>query len=126
MARTQMNVEAATDTVSSLLWNQAEESPDTPALVFPGVHLSYSALAGRVAERARQLLGLGLWRGDAIGLLMPNSPELVEFLMAAATIGIITIPINVRFKARELEHVLSNGMMALIASDEMKPRIPPS
>jgi fatty-acyl-CoA synthase len=119
MARTELNTTAATDTVSSLLWNQAHESPDTAALIFPGIQLSYAALAGRVAQRARQLLGLGLDHGDALGLLMPNSAELVEFLMAAATLGISTIPVNVRFKTRELEYVLGNGMTALITSDQM-------
>jgi acyl-CoA synthetase (AMP-forming)/AMP-acid ligase II len=109
----------AAGTVPSLLWERAGSTPDTAALVFPGAQLTYAELAERASVRARQLLGLGLTRGDAIGLLMPNSQVLVEFLFGAAVIGVATIPVNVRFKSRELAHVLGNGMQALIASDEM-------
>ncbi len=112
-------IPSTTDTTAALLFERAARSPDTIALVFPGVRLTYAELAERAEQRARQLLGLGLDRGDAIGLLMPNSPELVELLMGASTLGVITIPINVRFKSRELQHVLSNGMHALITSDAM-------
>jgi fatty-acyl-CoA synthase len=112
-------IPTATDTTAALLLERAQVAPDATALVFPGLRLSYAELAERVAERARQLLGLGLARGDAVGLLMPNSPELVELLMAASMLGVVTIPINVRFKSRELAHVLSNGMHAVITSDAM-------
>jgi fatty-acyl-CoA synthase len=108
-----------TDTITALLLAAAERQPDTPALIFPDVQVSYAELRERVHERARQLLGLGLERGEALGLLMPNCPELVEFLFAAAMLGVITIPINVRFKTRELSHVLANGMHALVTTDAM-------
>ena len=112
-------VPAAAGTISSLLWRQAQSTPATTALAFPGVRLSYGELAARAATRARQLLGLGLQRGDALGLLMPGSPELVEFMLGAAMLGVATVPVNVRFKSRELAHVLGNGMTALITSDQM-------
>ncbi len=110
---------AATGTISRLLGQRAQTTPATTALAFPGVRLSYGELAARATLRARQLLGLGLRRGDAVGLLMPGSPELVEFLLGAAMLGVATIPVNVRFKSRELAHVLGNGMTALITSDQM-------
>jgi fatty-acyl-CoA synthase len=108
-----------TDTTTALLLSTAERHPDTPALVFPDVTVTYAELVERVSARARQLVGLGLRHGEALGLLMPNCPELIEFLMAASMLGVITVPINVRFKTRELEHVLSNGMHALITTDAM-------
>ena len=108
-----------TDTTTALLLATAERHPDIPALIFPDARVSYAELRRRVHERARQLLGLGLERGEALGLLMPNCPELVEFLFAASMLGVITIPINVRFKTRELGHVLANGMHALVTTDAM-------
>ena len=108
-----------TDTTTALLLSTAERHPDTPALIFPEITVTYGELVERVRVRARELVGLGLRRGEALGLLMPNSPELIEFLVAASMLGVMTVPINVRFKTRELEHVLSNGMHALITTDAM-------
>ncbi len=89
-------------TYAEMYVRTAERVPDADALVFPGVTLTYRELLGRGEGRAGQLRTLGVGPGDRFGLLMQNWPEIVEFLLAAALLGATAVPINTRFKPREL------------------------
>ena len=55
--------------------------------------LSYSELNRRVNQAANGLRALGLGKGDAIGLYMPMTPEIVIALLAIAKIGGIILPL---------------------------------
>jgi acyl-CoA synthetase (AMP-forming)/AMP-acid ligase II len=99
----------------------AARRPEVDALVFPDVRVSYRDLIERAQWRARELRALGLGAGDTFGVLLPNSPELIELMLGAAMIGAVTVPINTRYKVYELEHICSDGRLAalfLTAADE--------
>ena len=51
--------------------------------------LTYAELAAETARIAEGLRGLGIKRGDRVGALMPNVPETVIFMLAAASLGAI-------------------------------------
>ncbi len=55
--------------------------------------LSYRDLWAAVNQCANALRGLGLGKGDAIGLYMPMTPEIVIALLAIAKIGGIILPL---------------------------------
>jgi acetoacetyl-CoA synthetase len=68
--------------------------PDRPAIVAVGERrgsttLSYAELAAEVARVARGLRALGVTKGDRVVALLPNIPEAVIGLLAAASIGAI-------------------------------------
>jgi acetoacetyl-CoA synthetase len=68
--------------------------PDRTAVVFSserdgGGSLSYAELAAQVARVARGLRSLGVTKGDRVVALLPNVPEAVIGLLAAASIGAI-------------------------------------
>lgn len=103
----------------------AASRPDHPALVFPGTHLSYQELWKRAGRRTRQLQALGVERGDTIGLMLPNSPELVELFLAAARLGAVVVPVNTRYKTSEVAHVCRDGdLRVLITTGEVTERLP--
>lgn len=105
-------------TLPQVLANAVKRRPDKEALVFPNTRLSYRQLVDRVRATARALLGLGVRPGDVVGILMPNCAENVIVLHATASIGALCVPINNRFRARELRHVVvDSGMKALFTSD---------
>ena len=69
-----------------------------PALIWEGEEgqtrtLSYKELYRQVNQAANALRSLGLGRGDAIGLFMPMTPEIVVALLAIAKIGAIILPL---------------------------------
>ena len=94
-------------TYADIVTAAAERVPDADALVFPDARLTYRELLENATWRARELQALGVTRGSRFGVLMPNAPEFVELLVAAGLLGATLVPINTRFKARELRHVIT-------------------
>ncbi len=77
---------------------QGTEVEDRDALRWEGengssVTLTYGDLHRRVCQCANALRDLGLGKGDAIGLYMPMTPEIVIAFLAIAKIGGITLPL---------------------------------
>ena len=64
--------------------------------------LSYGELAQQVARVARGLRGLGVGRGDRVAALLPNVPEAVIGLLAAASLGAIWSSCSPDFGARSV------------------------
>jgi acetoacetyl-CoA synthetase len=72
----------------------AGPDPDRPAIVFSSERgrdgtLSYGELAAEVARVATGLRQLGVTKGDRVVALLPNIPETVIGLLAAASIGAV-------------------------------------
>uniref|UniRef100_T1J748 Medium-chain acyl-CoA ligase ACSF2, mitochondrial n=1 Tax=Strigamia maritima TaxID=126957 RepID=T1J748_STRMM len=70
---------------------------------------------------AAGLLGIGLVKGDRIGIWSPNHYEWVVTQFAAAKAGLILVLINPAYQPRELEYCLNKvGVRALVAAESFK------
>ncbi len=58
---------------------------------------------------AKALLAMDVQKGDHVGILLGNCSQWIEIFFACATIGAVTVPINTRFKAKELEYCLKQS-----------------
>ncbi len=81
--------------------------PDRTAIIFDSERaragrLSYQELAQQVARVARGLRSLGVGRGDRVAALLPNVPEAVIGLLAAASLGAIWSSCSPDFGARSV------------------------
>lgn len=101
-------------TVGDMLRRAAAEVPDRPALI-EGVadaskrrRWTYRDLVDQSEALARALLA-DLNPGDHVALLAPETPEWVLFQNAAYMAGLVLVPINPAFTAREVEFVLRNS-----------------
>ena len=105
-------------TFGDLVVRGAARWPDTDAVVVDDERRTYRQLLDRAVDVARSLVGLGVRRGDHVGLLVPNGIEGVEVMFGAALAGAVVVPINVRFRSRELGHVIADGdLRVLVTSD---------
>ncbi len=103
--------------VGDLLLRSAARYPDRDALVFPGERYTFAQLWERASGVARGLLGLGVQRGQHVGLLARNGIEYVEGLFGISLLGAVVIPINARHKTGELRYIIENGdMVALLTT----------
>ena len=59
--------------------------------------------------RAGRLAGLGLFPGDRVLLSAESSYDLVASYVAALRMGLVVIPTNTAYGARELEHVINDA-----------------
>ncbi|MBK9362490.1 MAG: AMP-binding protein [Rubrivivax sp.] len=76
--------------------------------------LSHAELDARSSRLAHALLGLGLRRGDRVGVCLPNSPEVVELELACYKAALVKAPINARLSPREVAQVVANAEAAVV------------
>ncbi|MFZ5828101.1 MAG: class I adenylate-forming enzyme family protein [Bacillota bacterium] len=102
-----------------MLERNAHKYPDTEALVDPaaGVRWSWAELDRLATRAALGLQAQGLKRGDRAILFMPNRPEMAVGLFAVWKAGGVVVPVNPRFTAFELAHVVRNSEARLVVHD---------
>ncbi|HUA69813.1 MAG TPA: AMP-binding protein [Solirubrobacteraceae bacterium] len=95
----------------------AQRWPDTEALVFGDERLTFAGFAEHTRAIARGLLALGVTPGQKVGVFMLGVPDMLAAIYGAGRIGAVAVPINGRFKARELRYVVSHADVdVLVAS----------
>ncbi|MDQ4118998.1 MAG: acyl--CoA ligase, partial [Actinomycetota bacterium] len=95
-------------TVIDLLERRAGDTPEQ-GVVFPDGRLSWPELADVARRRSGSLWAAGVRPGDAVGVLVPDSLDSVTWWLAAARIGAVTVPMNVRLRAGELAYQIDNA-----------------
>jgi fatty-acyl-CoA synthase len=89
------------------------------AIVMPEERVSFPELAARTATMARRLRAAGVDRGDRVGLLHGDCIDALALLLGAMRIGAVPVPVNARYKAREIEHVVENaGIRTFLVDSE--------
>ena len=78
----------------------------------------------RSCRLANGLLGLGLQKGDRVGILAYNCLEWMELYVAIAKAGLVAVPINFRLMGAEIQYILDNcEARSLIVQDELAERV---
>lgn len=107
-------------TLADLLERNAREVPDRPFLIIEGNRVTYAEMHDRARRAAASLQGLGVGRGDAVALLMPNCVTFMEMLFGCLYLGAVCVPVNSRFQRNELRHVLpDSGAKVVVVHDEV-------
>lgn len=84
---------------------------------------TYRELKEEIAKTASWLqYGLGLAKGDALGLALPNSIELLLLSWSAWALGIVTVPLDMRRDtAKDYEYKLKlAGAKRVVSQEDMK------
>ena len=110
--------------VYSLLTEATEEFPDSIALAFLGKHVSYRALLEQVERFSAVLAGLGVKKGDRVGLLLPNCPQYVIAWYATVRLGAIAVGNNPLYTRRELTHQIKDfSPNVMVVLDQLYPSL---
>src|SRR5574337_791729 len=105
--------------LGSWIARRAAATPHLPAITFHGQTWTYRQFADRLDRLAAELAAGGVGRGDRVGYLGLNHPDLLTTLFAAARIGATFVPLNWRLTGTELSYILSNaGVHTLLADPE--------
>ncbi len=83
--------------------------PRKPALIMNRVELTYADLDRRSNRLAHALAASGIGVGDRVGLLAYNRLDYAVVTQAVAKCGAILVPMNFRFGAEEIRHVLTDA-----------------
>src|SRR5262245_59710627 len=92
-----------------MLESSARRHPDAPALAWFGRKIPYRELLAEVERCSAALAGLGIGKGDRVGLVMPNCPQYVIAFYATARLGAIVVGNNPLYTQREMEHQIRDS-----------------
>ena len=93
--------------------------PDREALVYRDRRYTFAEAAAKVDEAARALIGLGVGPGEHVALWLTNCDEWVFVHFALAKIGAVTVPVNTRFRTRDLAYVLKQSDSAMLVAHDV-------
>ena len=100
------------------LWSLLAGHDDRPAVTVSAQSWSRAQLRTAACRAVTGLRALGLARGDAVAVWLPNGPAWLQLLFAAADLGVLIVPVSTRYKMPEVRHVLEvSGARALICPD---------
>ncbi len=110
--------------LGELVARAAAQFPDKPAILFKDQKISYSELNARVNRVANGLAALGVKPGDRVALYIHNLPQFVEAFYGVQVCGATAIPMNVMYKAGEIEYIMNDaGVKAIITLAPFYPNV---
>ena len=111
-------------TLPRLLHAHAAQRPDAVALqekrhgIWQG--LSWAAYLARVRDFASGLAGLGIERGDVVGVLGDNRPEWLIAELGAQCLGALVVGIYPSSIGEEIVHVLSLARVRVVVAEDQE------
>jgi fatty-acyl-CoA synthase len=99
----------APQTLGEVLERQARERGSAEALVTPAGRFSFQDILEKSKTAAGAMQSAGIGRGDHVGILMGNDERWLALFYGAALIGAVSVPVNTRFKAAEIDFCLKQA-----------------
>ena len=87
----------------------AAERPDKVALICDDRTWTYAELDRESNQVANALLAAGVGAHDRVAFLDKNAPEYFSFLIGAGKINAVTVAVNWRLAAPEMEYILNDA-----------------
>ncbi|MFG3226583.1 amino acid adenylation domain-containing protein [Kitasatospora sp. NPDC048194] len=117
---------APATTLTALLESAAAGAPDRPALVVPDavpagpgtLRLDHGELNARANRLARLLLARRVGPGDLVALALPRSAQLVVALLAVLKSGAAYLPVDPRYPAGRIAHMLGDARPVQVLTAE--------
>lgn len=84
-----------------------KQNPNGLALIYNDRQINYSQLNKWVNQIAHYLISIGIKKGDCLGIMVENRPELLATVLASAKIGAVSAMINTGQKGKVLAHSIN-------------------
>lgn len=104
--------------IAQVLEEQAATRPDHTFLIFNDRRFTFGQVNARATALAAALAELGVEKGDRIALDLPNWPEFVISMFAAARLGAVIVPLNPRYTVPELQYMLRHSEATVVITAE--------
>ncbi|MFK0132134.1 amino acid adenylation domain-containing protein [Streptomyces rubiginosohelvolus] len=100
---------------------QVRRTPQAPALRCGDTVVTYAELADRADRLASVLRARGAGRGSLIAVALPRGEALLVALLAVASAGAAYVPLDPRYPADRLRHMLADSRPLLLVTDRAHP-----
>ena len=108
------------DLLHQLIDDRAQREPALVALSYKEQSLDYGALSRQVAAAANAVLGLGLKRGERLGIYLEKRIEMVVAMFAAAAAGCVFVPINPVLKPRQVGYIMRDCNVRVLVTSSAR------
>jgi fatty-acyl-CoA synthase len=105
-------------TFGQLVDRAAERWGDREALCFEGRRWSFAQLRDETDRAAKGLIAAGVEPGDHVCLWLVNCPEYLFLFFAVARIGAVLVPINTRFRTRDMAYIVTQSDATTLVSGQ--------
>ena len=105
-------------TLGHILAARAAEHPERTLLVAGGRSFTYGLVNSQAGALAAALAELGIEAGDRVAIDLPNWPEWIVALCAAARLGATVVPLNPHLNYHELKYQLRHAEVSVAFSAE--------
>jgi len=104
--------------LADLFAQRVKQHPSRECLVQDSRRLTYEQVDADAAALATALRDLGIEAGDRIAVDLPNQPEWIVAMLAAARLGAVVVPLNPFLGYRELKYQLRHAEASLAVAVE--------
>lgn len=98
--------------------NRAYLSPEIEGFIGKARRYTFKQMNDRINQFSHFLKSLSVQAGERMALLCKNNEGFITAFFGAAKIGVITIPVNWRLSAREVEYILEDCGASILIYDE--------
>jgi long-chain acyl-CoA synthetase len=86
------------------LEESARKYPDAPCTIFKGATITFKEMNALTDRIAAAVAGLGVKKGDRVGIFMPNTPQFVMTYFGILKAGGVVVATNPMYTPPEIEH----------------------
>lgn len=104
-------------TVPQMLLEVSEQHSSAIAIIDADVRMDFRSLWEASTNAAARMRQLGVGPGDTVAILLPNSWRYAVAYFGAQLAGAVTVLVNTRFTAREIDYVLTDSAAEVVVSD---------
>lgn len=112
-------------TLPALMAARTLATPAALALTAPDSHAwTYATLDAAAARAAGLFASLGITRGEPVGVMLPNTPALIEAWLGLVRLGAIHVALNPELSGDFLAHALAlSGVRTLVVHADLVPAV---
>ena len=108
--------------LQNLMHLAASQFPHKTAIDFCQTPMTFVQLRSEMLRMANALIGLGVKKGDRIGIALPNCPQYVITYFAVLSVGAIVVNLNPLYTYDELKFMIENTTLeTLVTFDAVLP-----
>jgi long-chain acyl-CoA synthetase len=108
----------------SILEETAAKYPDAICTIFKGRTITYREMNALTDRMAAALAGLGIKKGDRVGIFIPNTPQFVIAYFGILKAGGVVVAVNPLYTPREMEHQLNDsGIETMVVMSNFYARV---
>jgi malonyl-CoA/methylmalonyl-CoA synthetase len=79
---------------------------------------TFGEMDARASRMTNALMKRGLASGDRMCVYLPNSIDYIDLFVAATRIGVVFVPVNILYRDREIQHIVSDAEPRALITDE--------